>query len=298
MLTEHHLKTRISRPEADNKTVGLMSGTAPPVVVLDVSANSLSVIRNLRKHAVDVVSLASGPVVSACFTRHGRRIRLPQDPMDAPDLWLEALKDIARTYGRRPVLFPTSDATVAFVADHSDALSESCIYRGPSPCVVAKIIDKGALYEAALRQGVSVPRTHIIRKYDDLDSIPVSLSFPCIIKPSQSHIWRKLNKPGKAIIVRDQAELRRQIISLIDVLSRIPLLVQEIIPGPESNLIYLVAYLNSAIAAARFVHGTKATAVSGRLRHRQPGDQRGAPSCNGIGNKASPRSRVRRACWS
>jgi predicted ATP-grasp superfamily ATP-dependent carboligase len=201
------------------------------------------VIRNLRKHDIDVISLGSSPLVSACFTRYTRCIRLSQDPTDAPDLWLDRLRDIARRYGARPVLFPTSDATVAFLAEHRDELSDICIYRGPKPCIAAKIIDKGALHEAALRLGFLVPRTHIIRKYGDLDTIPCSFCFPCIIKPSQSHIWRKLNKPGKAIIVHDQADLRRQIISLMDVLSRIPLLAQEIIPGPESNLIYLVAYL-------------------------------------------------------
>ena len=60
----------------------VMVDAAPPAIVLDVSANSLSVIRNLRKHHIDVVSLASGPVVSACFTRHARCLRLSQDPID------------------------------------------------------------------------------------------------------------------------------------------------------------------------------------------------------------------------
>ena len=168
----------------------------------------------------------------------------------------ESFADIARKYGCRPVLFPTSDATVAFVANNSDKLSGSYIYRVPRPSVLAQIIDKGALYEAAVRQGFAVPRTHIIREYGDLDRIPFSPRFPCIIKPSKSHIWRKLNKRGKVIIVHDQADLRGQITSLVDISAQIPVLVQEIIPGPESNLIYLVAY-NAAIAAACFIHSTK-----------------------------------------
>jgi predicted ATP-grasp superfamily ATP-dependent carboligase len=163
--------------------------------------------------------------------------------LDAPDLWLESLEDIAVKYDHRPVLFPTSDATVVFVADHSDELSKNYIYRVPRSNVLGKIIDKGASYEAALRQGFSVPRTHIVREYGDLDKIPFSPCFPCIIKPSQSHIWRKFKKLAKVIIVQNDADLREHIASLSDILDQMTVLIQEIIPGPESNLIYLVAYL-------------------------------------------------------
>lgn len=135
----------------------------------------------------------------------------------------------------RVVLYPASDNTVAALAKYWDELDGHYVLSWHD-CrdEIAKIIQKGCLPSYCDSVGVRYPKTAIVQSDSDVDSCIESLAFPMLVKP---------NKPAssfKTHICSNEAELR----SFIKIeSSNWPLVVQEWIDGPDSNLYFYNCFL-------------------------------------------------------
>ena len=113
-----------------------------------------------------------------------------------------------------------------------------------------KLANKKFQYLAAEGAGVPIPETYYLDRPGSIEDVAGRVSYPCIIKPVYSHLWRQyvqkvgvLNS-GKVIVCPSPEELINHWTRVAD--SGIEWVVQERIGGNDDQLYALYAYFNRA----------------------------------------------------
>lgn len=157
-------------------------------LVLDAETKSaLAAIRSLGREGVPV---CAGGVRSSAMGLHSRYVRetfVYPDPKVNRSAFVVAVKAAARRLrgktGEVPVAFCFSDATHLTLTELFDPTEELIIFPLPPKESVAVAFDKTKTAELAKRQGI---RTIEARPVGDAHI----LSYPAIVKPPQSVVWR------------------------------------------------------------------------------------------------------------
>lgn len=205
--------------------------------VLGQSPTALYAIRELGRAGIAVFGeiFSPGPATSSKYLKGAR----PEKGFDSDDERVAfLLEQVPR--GDRAVLVVSSDQDVAFVSDNADKLQSSFFIE---PCLssglAVRLMDKEELYNTCAEYDVATPGCWT-RPVEELGEIVEELSFPCLIKPSVIHEVKSQMAGKKLWTLRSAAEYQ-------DLLSKLPVgntnwIVQEIIPGPESEIWLYCAY--------------------------------------------------------
>ncbi len=233
----------------------------PPAIVLGLSPTGLHVVRALGRAGVEVYGVAEGNQAGQVSRYLADVIHETEDAR-----LLAAMLDLADRLERRglprAVIIPSSDQHVEFITRHADALAAKFNFQ-PSYTdgLASKIMAKDSFYRMCEANGIRYPQLAEAR-IEELASLAGKIAFPWMIKPAEIHRVKDAMAGGKGWIVRDTAELNSAI-------PKIPvnvgtLLVQEIVPGPESNITLCCAYVDG--------HGAVRQMFSARkLRQYPPG---------------------------
>ncbi|HZF45886.1 MAG TPA: hypothetical protein VEZ26_06095 [Sphingomonadaceae bacterium] len=162
-----------------------------------------------------------------------RRISVAE-PEERLAVLLRLFPETAEGDRLRPVLIPTSDQDVQLVLDHAEELSRHYTMQGSyRDGTAARVLSKDSFYELCSAQGVTYPAVWKSSRENLLGLLP-DIHFPCIIKPTRIHEIKHEMRGHKVWIAQDAEGFRREA-------ERIPasagtLLVQQMIPGPESAI--------------------------------------------------------------
>jgi D-aspartate ligase len=220
----------------------------PPVFVMNLHYTGLGIARNLRAMGASVYGLSADPQAPAAKSRYLRKVYTVHHSKDAPDRLLDELLALRGEHSLAPVLFPTCDADVLFLAEHASALSSS--YRLPSGlAALPQLMDKLELAALATQSGIATPKTTLCTGEEQLEAIGQGLTFPVVVKPRSAHEWRKVGiweKVGarKAFRVDSPAQLRDEIRALAPY-SR-DNLVQEYIAGDDRDIVVCCCYIDAS----------------------------------------------------
>lgn len=209
-----------------------------PAVVLGLSPTGLYAVRELGRAGVPVLGVSrewqpgctsrylSGCIVEPDEARRLQRL-LVHFPPDSP----------------RPVLVPTSDQDIEFIAHHADALSQRFAFQSSyaTETVVQTLLTKERFYALCEAEGVAYPRLWRCLPHE-LPGLRERIAYPCMIKPSRIHDVKNLMAGQKGWIAQDAAAFDR-------LAAEIPagagvLLLQEIVPGPESAITLHAIYVD------------------------------------------------------
>jgi D-aspartate ligase len=214
----------------------------PPAIVLGLSPTGLHVVRALARAGVRVIGVCAG-LQPGRASRYLSRTIIESDP----GLLLHRLKSAfpEPPDGRgKAVLIPTSDQDVEFVIRHAAALAPHFAFQ-PSygDGLAAAILTKESFYELCETHKVCYPRLWRALPAD-LPLLRDRINYPCMIKPSRIHDIKAEMGGRKGWAVRDAQQFDstvRQIPEQAGVL-----LLQEIVPGPESEITLYCAHFDSA----------------------------------------------------
>ena len=165
---------------------------------------------------------------------------------DRPLDLVEMLLDFAGKAAARPVLFPSSDGSARFIASNEGLLGADFVLTCPSAACMAMTQNKQALLNAAMAAGIKVPETYFPASVSDIEAVSHSVPFPAILKPLHSSDW-KSSKVQAALghVKALRVENAQQLIhfgGLVLSLST-PFMVQEIVSGPDDNLLTFIGYV-------------------------------------------------------
>ena len=210
------------------------------VVVLGLSVTGLYAVREAARAGFSVLGVGA-PGAPGLWSRHLAGRVAGDTAAGRVD---EILSRFPESTGRKPVLIVTSDQDLEEVTLRAATLSRH-VHLQPSYVdgSARRILEKDSFYRLCQSQGVSYPdyRSVRLRQLERLDN---ELRYPLMLKPSSIQDVKHLMAGKKGWIVRSRADLT-------DVLAYIPyaadpLLMQEIVPGPESNITLWCGYLDAA----------------------------------------------------
>jgi D-aspartate ligase len=202
-----------------------------PAIVLSTYTMGLGVIRSLGSMGVPVVAVQYDDRDMGFASTYVReRIRAPHPETDE-DRFIELLMDRAPR-DSRGLLIPASDATLAAVSRHKERLDERYIVAATEWPITRLFIEKRHTYELAEEIGVPAPKTVVPRSTEDAERYARAALYPCLVKPSQGHLYKarfgtkmtRVDNRDQLLRAYDEAEA-----------AGLEVLLQEIVPGPDSN---------------------------------------------------------------
>ena len=222
------------------------------VVILGGSPTGLYALRELAGAGFDVAvaDTSAGCASRSSLVRH--RERRFVGSLEEIKAWLWSLRDRC---DEAPILLPTSDVFIEFLSQHFDELATafrifSCYER-----IAGELLDKEAFHRLCVRHGIPVPGVWRAESVRDLRNLADVIPYPCILKPLLIHRARSFLRGGKLIVVND----RHQFITGVSTIPRESgeWLVQEIIPGPESEITLFGGYIDASGGSVEAFTGRK-----------------------------------------
>lgn len=214
----------------------------PPAVVLGLSPTGLHVVRELGRAGVQVTGVTNS-FQAGCLSRYLTHCIVEPDA----DRRLEALLALFRLDSAKPVskpvLIPTSDQDIDFVIKHAEELSRHFAFQASyRDGLAARIMTKETFYDLCCEEGVAYPRLWKGLQ-NEIALLRDRIAYPCMIKPSRIHEVKAFLGGRKGWIVRDPIEFDRTLPSIPP--NTGVLLLQEIVPGPESSITLYCGYFDN-----------------------------------------------------
>ncbi|HJW22699.1 MAG TPA: hypothetical protein VJ506_09745 [Candidatus Limnocylindrales bacterium] len=217
-------------------------------VLLGSDINVYGMARSFHEaYGVRSLALASFPLAP---TRHSRIVDVELiDGLGHADSFVTTLLERARTLaGRfdRLVLVPCGDLYAELVSRFQRELGAAYVVASPDHDLVGRVANKASFYELCAQHGIDHPRTRVITAADA--EAPARLEapfgFPTVLKASDAVAYLDVQFPGrkKAYVLASAEELRHVVASIYRAGYRDTLVLQEYIPGPDSQMRVVNSY--------------------------------------------------------
>ena len=233
-------------------TVGsgtVSSGILPVVLGGDIGVYAIG--RSFHEaFGVTSVCVASSPTVAITRSRIFSVEHLPARSSD--DQALAVLHGLAAANpGRSLVLMANHDVHSAFVARHAEELSQWYSLPFPDEETIDHVTDKAHFARVCADVGVLTPRTVVVDMAASADRAwrapEVEFPFPVVAKAARGDAYDAVDFPGKRKIWF--LETREELSDLWEALRRAgfrgTFLVQELIPGDNTQMRSITAYVDS-----------------------------------------------------
>jgi predicted ATP-grasp superfamily ATP-dependent carboligase len=220
----------------------------PAVVVNADSVMALGVVRALGRHHVPVIGLfrrASGFRKGRALVCASRYLETGAD-FDGPNYetaLVAALLCTAAKTRDRPVLFPVSDRDMITISRVRDVLEPHYRLLLPPHDLLETLLAKERFAARAEALGLPVPRSFAIGSLRDAEIALDQSALPCVIKPSwRDGPWHRAHGDEKLLVAHTRDELHAGLQNALRLSPR--LVVQELVDGPESEIVCSFAYLD------------------------------------------------------
>lgn len=215
----------------------------PAAIVLGLGQNGLASVRSLGRAGIPVIALDKDVSKFTARTRYCQKIELKHGK-DSLEL-VDVLLDLGARLPSKAVLFPSGDGPLQRLSEHRDVLEPCYRFSFPSHGIVTLTLDKKLFYQFADEHHIAIPESHFPADAAECARIARSLRYPALIKPYQPTLGWRQRFPGQKLFQADDANA---LIALYEKLVKVhnDLIVQEIIPGPDSNLSFSLTYFNAA----------------------------------------------------
>ena len=234
-----------------------MAGRNVAVVAIGGDIGVYAMCRAFHEaYGAQAVVLSSVPTRPMSHSAFIENVIVPD--LDDDEVLLTALEEQAKRLaqpGRAIALLTNSDWHVHTIAAHRERLEKAgYAIQYPTPEVLARVSTKEGFAEVCGRLGIHTPGSvgvdvpALVAAGEEASGVVIPFEFPVIAKPSDSSQWQEVHFPGKQKVhtLSNQAELDKLISTLADINYPGTLLVQEYIPGDETQQRSLTAYRDSA----------------------------------------------------
>ncbi len=226
---------------------------------LDI-ARSLS-SKGIRVYGIDTDTDIPGRHSNACTFVH-----CPYSEERQEQQYIAFLVEFGKTLGTRAVLYPLSDRHVLLCSQYRDLLAPYYMYVMPPHETMIELTTKDGLDSVSREFSIPAPQTHFMSADSDIREVAQVVAFPVILKPTESTYWhtpeitqmlRKGLFEGRAKVI-----VCRTPEGLVSAFERIAeydprMIVQEVIPGEDSRLVYAAFYLDRTSKPLGYFSGRK-----------------------------------------
>jgi len=179
-------------------------------------------------------AVVAPPDAPARYSRLARVAVGWADPWQQPNRLIGLLEGFSMTQRQTPVLFYDEDRYVLLVSRERERLQHHFRFVVPASALVENLVDKARFQVLAERLGLPVPPGRLLDPASD--PAPLDLEFPLVLKPRvrRDDQWPPIAGDAKALRIETASALREVWPRLAA--ARVVLLVQRLIPGPETQV--------------------------------------------------------------
>lgn len=219
------------------------NASIPVVVMKTEHYGGLGIVRSLGRLGVRMFGIDKtefSPALRSRYCAHGFVWDLEQHTEEES---LEYLRSVVYRTGPFPILIPTSDETMMFVAKHAQTLKQWFKFTEQPEELIRSLYDKKEMFALAKNNGLPVPQTMFPTSLDDITEFGRHANFPLLVKGIDGKELEK-KKGKKMVIVRNTDDLIEQYLLMED--SANPnLMIQEYIPGGDDDTWIFNGYFNN-----------------------------------------------------
>ncbi|MBD3347198.1 MAG: hypothetical protein GF401_19260 [Chitinivibrionales bacterium] len=202
-----------------------------PAIVCGNHIMGLGIIRSLGQHKVPVTAVTYETSDMAYLSKYVNNCLIAPSPLHNERKFIAYLSTLPARY-KGGVLFASDDATLSAVARNKRTLNKQYRLACADWNIARKFIDKKYTYELAHSLGIPAPKSKTARSIEHIESFIDDFTFPCLVKPCQSHLFvDKFKTKMNLVHARDAlfAEFRKAQESSLEVM------IQEYIPGTDTG---------------------------------------------------------------
>ncbi|WP_236025132.1 carboxylate--amine ligase [Arenibaculum pallidiluteum] len=204
----------------------------------------MNIVRPLGLAGISCVAVArpDSPTVSSRFTRAAL---LCEDAAEDADRLVEALLRFGSALPEHPVLFYEEDLQMVLVSRYRDRLAQAFRFVIANRSLIEDLVDKARFQDLAARLDLPVPKAFRVDPAAGPAPTDLNLHFPLIVKPlTRRASWQAVGGPYKALGIASRH-------MLLEMWPRFAaageeLLIQEMIPGPETGIESYHVYVDEA----------------------------------------------------
>jgi predicted ATP-grasp superfamily ATP-dependent carboligase len=190
----------------------------------------LGIVRSLGRLGVPVYTVDAARWEPAFSSRYCRGRFILNGGSGPPAEVLARMLEIGQKIGGRPILIPTTDEGVIWVAEQAAALQEAYRFPFQDASLVRMLCDKSQMQDLARRSGVPTAQSVVPQSRQDVEQFIETAVFPVVVKATDAVRLRR-RTGGTKFVIQTPCEL----LALYDkAKDREPnLLLQEFIPGED-----------------------------------------------------------------
>lgn len=201
----------------------------------------LGVIRAFANKPVDIIALSYEDSDFAHRSKYVKEWFKVPHPVIEEQKFIEFLIKNSIIW-KGAILFDTDDNIAVTLSKNKKFLSEYYKVISADWNLMKMFIEKKHAWQLALESGVAHPLSYSPSNLYEFSQIRTKINFPCILKPVKSHEFvAKFNIKNFEVHNLDQYD--KYVNICLDENQEV--MVQEIIPGPVTNLYKCMTYINS-----------------------------------------------------
>ncbi len=166
-------------------------------------------------------------------------------------VFIEKMREIAKIYDKHEepvILIGCGDGYAELISKHKEELSKTFICPYVDYDLLKSLNNKESFYKIADEHQLPHPLTKIITKsmYENNEDMDVPYEYPVALKPANSVEWLDIHFEGrkKAFTIHSEDEFKDIVGKIYDNGYTSDLILQDFIPGDDSNMRVLNAYVD------------------------------------------------------
>lgn len=211
---------------------------------MGMARNGASVLRRLAALGFSCWGVDHRRDVPGWHVSRVKHVRCP-DPESDTAAWLAFVQQFAEQFPEPPPLIPTTDVYVVTIEEAASTLQRRFRLHGFGCGLRAELTAKRTTFAYAERAGLPCPKTRFVGNREELCEFLQQAQGPVLLKPDLPQSWRSGSAArlaaGRKVVTGDYQQLLRE----YDRLAQFPgeIVAQEIIPGPDDQLVYWCGFV-------------------------------------------------------
>ncbi|MCD2255592.1 carboxylate--amine ligase [Agrilactobacillus fermenti] len=219
-------------------------------IILGSDINAYGFARSFNEiYGIKVKAFAALPLAP---TRYSKIIDVElHDGFEEDPVFINVMTEVAQRYAdhKEPViLIAMGDGYAELIAKHKDFLQQTFVCPYIDYDLLKKLNNKENFYKICETYNLPYPKTKIITKamYKNQTDLDVPFEYPVALKPANSVEWLDIHFEGrkKAFIIHSEAEYTDVVAKIYDNGYTSDLILQDFVPGDDSNMRVLNAYVD------------------------------------------------------
>lgn len=219
-----------------------------PAIVLGCHKIGLGTIRGLGIKGVPVIGVYYNPLDMGFVSKYVVHNLKVHSPIINEEAFIDDLLSLSSKY-KGSVLFASDDATLLSISKNKAKLKENFIIEAPDWDITKKLLSKELTYSVANEIGVRAPKTYLPTDYNEAKEFSKELGFPCILKPTVSHLFYNTFKK-KMLFINNLNELSNAFDNIKDYDQQ--MMLQEFIPGNDAQGVNYNSFIHNGNAIVEF----------------------------------------------